>query len=102
LTLRGNIFKGNSAGSTGMVSGGSSGGYNVSDLPDGTGSANSGWTFTGDDVQRTDVQFDLVFRPSSATGLPAVPSSTAGFPGFYFDGSDRGLSSVPGAMPVQP
>jgi hypothetical protein len=85
----------------------SSDGYNVSDKADGytiNSMTLSGWAFaTGDkaDVQRTDVQFDTTFKPSSTTGLPQVPSGLQNFPTLYFDGSARVANGAPGAMPAQ-
>jgi hypothetical protein len=74
-------------------------GYNVSDKPNGTSAAGSGWNFLATDVQLTDVTFDSAFKPSSATGLPVIPSLPADFPATYFDGTPRGTNSTPGAMP---
>jgi predicted outer membrane repeat protein len=98
LALTGNVFWGNT-GSYPVVygSGISSGGYNVSDKPGGTGSGASGWTFTNGDIQLTGIDFDSQFKPSHAS-LPSVPS-ISGFPASYFNGSSRG--TTPGAMPAQ-
>jgi adhesin HecA-like repeat protein len=112
LSLTGNIFAGNIAGSAEsttsypVVYGGNSntttGGYNVSDKATGTSSGTSGWTFNTDpaDVTLTDVTFDTDFKPSSTSnGLPVIPDLPAGFPATYFNGADRGSNSTPGAMP---
>jgi hypothetical protein len=100
LSLTGNIFAGNSAPSYSVVySATTTGGYNVSDKPTGTTAAGSGWNFDANDVQR-EVAFDSAFKPSSAGGLPVIPSLPAGFPTTYFDGTSRGSNSTPGAMPL--
>jgi predicted outer membrane repeat protein len=109
LTLVGNIFWGNTGSypvvrkTSGTVT---TNGYNVSDKAGGTGTGGtaSGWTFkTGAaaDVQLSGVSFDTGFKPSHGS-LPVVPvSSLTGFPALYFDGTNRGTSSAPGAMPAQ-
>ena len=108
LTLMGNIFVGNNSGQYPVVyhasPGATTGGYNVSDKASGTTATLSGWTFKTSpadaaDVQLTELDFDDAFSPSSATGLPVIPSLPAGFPATYFDGTPRG--TTPGAMPEQ-
>jgi predicted outer membrane repeat protein len=103
LTLTGNILVGNTAATHSVVRKASgsaaTGSYNVSDKPSGTGNAQSGWSFGTGDTELTDVVFDGAFKPSSDTGLPVMPSLPAGFPATYFDGTNRGSNSTPGAMP---
>jgi predicted outer membrane repeat protein len=107
LTLTGNIFQENTA-SRSSVIGGNTGitskGYNVSDKATGTdNTTGSGWTFVTGDKTLADITFDAGFRPSSASnGLPVFDAaSLTGFPALYFDGTSRGASSAPGAMPAQ-
>jgi hypothetical protein len=102
LSLTGNIFVGNIASYPVVYHaspGAATGGYNVSDVAPGTAAGQSGWTFAISDVTLTDVVFDANKKPSSATGLPVIPSLPAGFPTVYFDGTGRGSNSAPGAMP---
>jgi predicted outer membrane repeat protein len=107
LTLTGNIFVGNTAKTSPVVfhaSGATTGGYNVTDQDSGytDNAACTGWTFSTNpaDVKRTDVAFDGNFKPSSVTGLPVISPLPADLPTTYFDGSSRGSSSAPGAMPL--
>jgi hypothetical protein len=109
LVMTGNIFWENDTIATSdtttasapvlYVAGGtvSSGGYNVSDKPDGTGATDSGWTFELNDKTLTGLTFDSGFRPSHAS-LPAL-SDLTDFPALYFNGDPRG--TTPGAMPAQ-
>jgi hypothetical protein len=100
VTLTGNIFWENTALNYPVAYGTISGGYNISDKPDGIGSAATGWTFVAGDAQLTDLSFDGDHRPSSGANLSIMPSSLpAGFPTTYFDGTGRGPNSTPGAMP---
>jgi hypothetical protein len=109
LSLTGNIFVGNTGeypvvfGYPGFTTSYTYG-YNVSDKASGTSSGQSGWTFSASpaDVILTDITFDADFKPSSATSLSLLPSLPTGFPTTYFDGSSRGTSSTPGAMPPAP
>jgi predicted outer membrane repeat protein len=106
LRLTGNIFQGNTAMTGSVIYPSSSsppvsGGYNVSDKPSGASTSASGWVFDDNDVNLTDVLFNNSFAPASTTGLPVIPTLPAGFPPTYFDGSSRGASSAPGAMPKQ-
>jgi predicted outer membrane repeat protein len=106
LTLVGNIFWANTANTYPVVGGGSSStttnGYNVSDKEGGAGAALSGWVFNTDpnskDAYLTNLGF-LDFKPYS-TELPEIPLPLSGFPSTYFDGTPRGTSSTPGAMPA--
>jgi hypothetical protein len=114
VTLIGNIFQKNTATTFPVIDGrdlaiyGSgfvtvTGGFNVSDYPSATGKnpgGGSGWIFAGTDKQLTDINFDSDFRPSPA-GLPVISPLPDEFPALYFDGSSRGPSSAPGAMPAQ-
>jgi hypothetical protein len=108
LSLTGNIFSGNTANQYTVVRVASgtvaSGGYNVSDKAGGTGATASGWAFSTSpaDVYLTDVTIDdSTFEPFSVSdGLPVITSFPAGFPTTYFDGTSRGTSSAPGAMPA--
>jgi hypothetical protein len=109
LTLTGNIFWENTAKLYPVVYGAvTSNGYNVSDMAGGTSppASASGWVFkttpsSAADVQLSGVSFDTGFKPSHGS-LPVVPaSSLTGFPALYFDGTNRGTSSAPGAMPAQ-
>jgi predicted outer membrane repeat protein len=102
LSLTGNIFVGNTGGRPVVSSNPAptTNGYNVSDKPGGTGNGQSGWGFAATDVELTDVQFSPDYKPSSAMGLPVIPSLPAVFPATYFDGSSRGSGSTPGAMPL--
>jgi predicted outer membrane repeat protein len=107
LTLTGNIFAGNIATTSPVVfhasPGATTGGYNVTNMDSGfTDDATStGWTFNLDpiDVKQDDVTFDGTFKPSSVTGLPDISPLPQDFPTTYFDGTPRGSSSTPGAMP---
>jgi hypothetical protein len=105
LTFTGNIFRGNTANQYSVLRSTSgtttSGGFNVSDKPDGTDATDSGWTFaTGPeaDTEMADLDFAPDFTPSGAE-LPGISPLPAGFPETYFDGTTRGSYSAPGAMP---
>ena len=108
LTLTGNIFQGNTAinnynvvyfnpSANPLIS---SGGYNVSDKPNGTGAMESGWFFSPEDVELAGVTFGDDFKPASDAGLPVLPTLPAGFPVTYFNGTARGSNSAPGALPL--
>jgi hypothetical protein len=106
VVLTGNIFQGNTASAFPVYKQHhrtwttfTTGGYNVSDSPDGDWNSNSGWTFATTDTQLTGVSFDAGFKPSHAN-LPVI-SPPEGFPAEYFNGAPRGPGSVPGAMPAQ-
>jgi predicted outer membrane repeat protein len=102
LSLTGNIFArniasyevGNNAGHV------TTGGYNVADKA----YTSSGWIFADTDIRLSvmDLSFDTALRPFSVTGsLPVIAPLPAGFPTSYFDGTSRGTSSAPGAMPIR-
>jgi hypothetical protein len=110
LTMTGNIFWANTATQRVVYGTASitSGGYNVSDKKSGTGNAQSGWVFVGAgidpapgdaDKHLTNLGMTEVFEPYS-TELPGIPLPLEGFPELYFDGTPRGSSSTPGAMPA--
>jgi predicted outer membrane repeat protein len=95
LTLTGNIFWANTptrlvyrSGSASMSSS-----YNVFDQP----GNQVGWGVDSTDKYLTNLSL-MDFKPYS-TELPAISLPLAGFPSTYFDGTSRGSSSVPGAMP---
>jgi hypothetical protein len=101
LTLTGNVFVGNTPSPMVRIVSGTmiSNGFNVSDK--GTGTNNSGWDFTNGDINPGDLSVNSdTFKPASAS-LPGITLPLAGFPALYFDGTPRGSSSAPGAMPAQ-
>jgi hypothetical protein len=103
VILIGNIFQANIASSHKVVYSDNvlSYGYNVSDRASGIAATSSGWTFSNGDIQMADVNFNADFVPSSAS-LPVISLpllSSQEFPALYFNGTSRGSSSAPGAMP---
>jgi hypothetical protein len=110
--LTGNLFYGNTASSgnpvvynaSGTVT---SGGYNVSDKPGGTGAADSGFGFVNTDSQLVPISFSRIsFRPTSTGGAlgKVDPSALGGYPrtDFYGDplpasGAAAGAVQIPGA-----
>jgi hypothetical protein len=103
VTLTGNIFSGNTAATYPVAYGSpapTSGGYNASDKAIADTNSSSGWSSGTGDAEVTGGIVFTDFKPSS-TGLPAIPdpSLLEGFPVTYFDGTNRGPGSAPGAMP---
>jgi hypothetical protein len=81
-----------------------SGGYNASDKQSSTGTdANSGgWNYGSTDKYLAGLSVDSDdFTPSHASLFDFDASSISGFPAVYFDGTSRGASSAPGAVPAQ-
>jgi hypothetical protein len=104
LTLTGNLFYGNTAYTgpivyryNGTVT---SGGYNVADVPMGTGTAQSGWSAVETDktvsgVQVAPVSFKLLSGNQTANVIADLP---AGYPAVDFYGSPITASMAAGAV----
>ncbi|AEF80151.1 beta strand repeat-containing protein [Leadbettera azotonutricia] len=93
LTLTGNIFYGNTASYYGPIvynsSGTSptSGGFNVTDKPNGTGTSQSGWTFTDGDVQVSELPFELSSFKPKAGALGVITTRPDDYPETDFNGA---------------
>jgi hypothetical protein len=101
LTLTGNLFWENTAGSHSVVNGAVSGGYNVSDKSSGTGAAESGWDFTTGDAQAAGLPLHaLSFKPLAAgAAYQAVAVKPAVYPALDFNGAEiPGSNAMAGAV----
>jgi hypothetical protein len=91
VTLTGNLFWGNTATNYSVSSGTvTSGGYNISDKPIGTGAANSGWTFATGDAQAAGLPLWTAagFKPlSTGAAYQAIVTRPAGYPTTDFTGA---------------
>jgi predicted outer membrane repeat protein len=90
VTLRGNIFWKNTANSSYNIAYGSltSGGYNISDRPDGTETTASGWRFSTGDVYTTNLPLHSSTLSPLSTGMAyrAIATTPANYPALDFDG----------------
>ncbi|MDR3122150.1 MAG: right-handed parallel beta-helix repeat-containing protein, partial [Treponema sp.] len=101
LTLTGNLFWGNAASAYSVVRSAygsfTTQGYNISDKPSGTGSAQSGWNFVTGDAQALGMPLWAAdgFKPfSNGAAYQAIAARPSGYPSVDFNGDAIPLSDA--------